>query len=134
MVSPAQRSTGTTAGRYQQGNNRRIESGRQIGRESTGNVGTTTTIIRRESIIAATHTGPGAKVMSLFLRLLAAFRPEHHRPVVVANEEVRTQISRLKDEAEETIKMIDEHTGIWHQDMLEGVYRGEQRPRVYKGD
>lgn len=67
--------------------------------------------------------------MKSFLRLVAAFKPESHRPVVIANDEVREQIAKLKDQAEETIRTIDRHTGIWHQDMIEGVYQGEHRPR-----
>ena len=67
--------------------------------------------------------------MSLMTRIAAAFKPESHRPVVIENDEVRTQVARLKDEAERTIEMIDRHTGIWHQDMLEGVYQGERIPR-----
>lgn len=70
--------------------------------------------------------------MSLFVRLAAAFRPERNRPVVIANDEVRTQVARLKDEAEATIEMIDQTTGIWHQDMLEGVYRGQKGPDTYR--
>jgi hypothetical protein len=67
--------------------------------------------------------------MNALTKLVAAFRPETHRPAVIENDQVRTQIARLKDEAEETIRMIDRHTGIWHQDMLEGVYQGEKKPR-----
>ena len=72
--------------------------------------------------------------MSVLNRIIAAFSPERSRPVITQNEEVRTQIARLKDEAEKTIDMIDQRTGIWHQDMLEGVYRGESNPRSYNRD
>ena len=67
--------------------------------------------------------------MNVFSKLIAAFRPDSRRPSVIQNDEVRVQVARLKDEAELTIKMIDRYTGIWHQDMLEGVYHGEHRPR-----
>ena len=67
--------------------------------------------------------------MSGFMRLIEALRPEHNRPVVVENDQVRAQIATLRDEAEETIRMIDRVSGIWHQDMLEGVYQGENIPR-----
>lgn len=70
--------------------------------------------------------------MRMIDRITAAFRPESHRPVVIQNDEIRTQVARLKDEAEETIRMIDQHTGIWHQDMLEGVYQGERTPRDHR--
>lgn len=67
--------------------------------------------------------------MNALSKIAAAFRPETQRPVVVANDEVRAQIAKLKYEAERTISMIDKHTGIWHQDMMEGVYQGEKKPR-----
>ena len=67
--------------------------------------------------------------MSALTKLVAAFRPEMNRPAVVENDQVRTQIALLKEEAERTIAMIDRHTGIWHQDMIEGVYQGQTKPR-----
>jgi hypothetical protein len=69
--------------------------------------------------------------MSVFTKLIDAFRPEHNRPVVIENEAIRSQVAKLRDEAEQTVRMIDRHTGIWHQDMLEGVYQGEHRPRDF---
>jgi hypothetical protein len=70
--------------------------------------------------------------VSVLSRIAAAFRPEHSRPAVIANDQVRTQVAILKEEAEETIRMIDRHTGIWHQDMIEGVYQGESTPRAHR--
>lgn len=67
--------------------------------------------------------------MNALMKLITALRPETHRPAVIENDQVRTQIAHLKDEAERTIEMIDRHTGIWHQDMLEGTYQGEHKPR-----
>ena len=67
--------------------------------------------------------------MNVLAKIAAAFTPESHRPVVAENEQVRQQVAILKQEAERTIQMIDRHTGIWHQDMLEGVYQGESIPR-----
>lgn len=67
--------------------------------------------------------------MNIFMRILSAFLPDSKRPSIAANDQVREQIAILKDEAERTIDMIDQHTGIWHQDMLEGTYQGLGKPR-----
>ena len=67
--------------------------------------------------------------MNVLAKIVAAFRPESTRPVVIENDVVRQQVAILKNEAERTIQMIDRHTGIWHQDMLEGTYTGEHKPR-----
>lgn len=62
--------------------------------------------------------------MMILRAIRAAFTPQSRHPVVQENDNVRAEIGRLKEQAERTIDAIDNPTGVVHQDMLEGRYRG----------
>lgn len=66
--------------------------------------------------------------MILLSRLRSFVTKLENTPLVATNEEIKQQAEVLRTEADRMVDVIDQASGIWHQDMIMRRYR--PRPTV----